>query len=129
MCFYYFCKLSNCLYWCYYICAHFSKISFAHSFHLRTEMYIICAQFYCYICAHVFTPLPWPAAGILLNQDTTNKVSSLLPGCEEFQESQPWTLLPRGHVRISLKQSLYHLAGFASYLFSFLNLKPSYKRI
>ena len=63
---------------CYYICAHFSQISFAHSFHLRTEMYIICAQFYCYICARVFRPLPWPAAGILLNQGTTHEVSSLL---------------------------------------------------
>ena len=54
---------------CYYICAHFSKVLFAHSFYLRAEMYIICAQFYCYICTHVFVPFPWPSAGI-------NKISA-----------------------------------------------------
>ena len=48
------CHLKITYFRCFYICAHFSKISFAHCFHLHTEMYIICAQFYCYICAHVF---------------------------------------------------------------------------
>ena len=122
---------------CYYIYAHFSKISFAHIFHLCTEMYIICAHFCCYICSHVFTPLPWPAAGISLNQGTTNKVSSLLPQFTGLDVKSFRSRLPRGHVRIYLKESLYHLTGFASFLyaspqvyrltFSFFHLKPSYK--
>ena len=127
---------------CYYICAHFSKISFAHSFHLRTEIYIICAQFYCYICAHVLCLFLWPAAGILINQGTTNKVSLLALftglGVKSFSSLSPglffhvvmFESIPR-RIIVSFswvcKFPLCTTTSVLSYFLFFLNLKPSYK--
>ena len=77
-------------------------ITFAHIFKKnRLRTVFICAQKYisfahsCTVTfAHVFTLLPWPAAGILINQGTTNKVSSLLPlftglGVKSFSSRSP----------------------------------------
>ena len=51
----------------YYNWGRFSaaKMSFALIIHLRAEKYI---SDKCYICAHVFVPLPWHAAGILYHR-------------------------------------------------------------
>ena len=56
---------------CYYICAHLKKIFCAYHT-LACIKRCICAQFWCYICAYIFTALPWPVASVF------NKVLALI---------------------------------------------------
>ena len=55
----------------------FFKNSFAHSFHLRAENAYHLRTSVTF--AHIFAPLPWPAAGKLLYQGMMNRISALLP--------------------------------------------------